>query len=200
MLFREAEFVGSFYDVAQAPRTGYPEVAFAGRSNVGKSTLINKVLNRKKLVQVSKTPGKTRALNYFVVDRKFYFVDLPGYGFAKISKMERQNWGKLIESYLRNSVVLKGIVHIIDSRRGLMETDWLLVDFVADINKKREAALKTIWILSKIDKLGARAKAESLGKTVRLLKCREAQVIGFSAINGDGVFEIRKLIREMLTK
>lgn len=200
MLFKEAEFVGSFYDAAQTPRTGYPEVAFAGRSNVGKSTLINKVLNRKKLVQVSKTPGKTRALNYFMVDRKFYFVDLPGYGFAKISKKERLDWGALIESYLHNSVALKGIVHIIDSRRGLMETDWLLVDFVADVNKKREAALKTIWILSKIDKLGKRTKVESISKTVRLLKCRESQVIGFSAINGDGVFEIRKLIREMLTK
>jgi GTP-binding protein len=200
MLFKEAEFVGSFYDVAQAPRTSFPEVAFAGRSNVGKSTLINKVLNRKKLAQVSKTPGKTKALNYFAVDRKFYFVDLPGYGFAKISKKERLDWGALIESYLHNSVALKGIVHIIDSRRGMMETDWLLVDFINDINKNRVLALKTVWVLSKIDKLGMNARTETLGKTIQLLRCQASQVIGFSAINGDGVFEIRKLIREMFTK
>jgi len=200
MLFKEAEYVGSFYNAAEIPRTGFAEVAFAGRSNVGKSTLINKVLNRKKLVQVSKTPGKTKALNYFVVDRKYYFVDLPGYGFARISKQEKLNWGALIEAYLRNSVGLKGIVHIIDSRRGLMETDWLLINFMNDINGDRDTPLKTIWVLSKIDKLAAKAGTDIKLETVRLLKCAASQVIGFSAVSGEGVFEIRKMIREMFVK
>ncbi len=123
MRFTNAEYVGSFFKVEDIPKTGYPEIAFAGRSNVGKSTLINKILNRKKLAQVSKSPGKTRALNYFEIDHKYYFVDLPGFGYAKISKKDRERWGKLIESYFKTSKKLKGVIHIIDSRRGLLDSD-----------------------------------------------------------------------------
>ena len=126
----------SYFNVEDLPKTGYPEIAFAGRSNVGKSSLINKILNRKKIAQVSKTPGKTKALNYFEINHKYYFVDLPGYGYAKVSKKERGSWGELIESYLVMSKNLKGIVHIIDCRRGIMDIDWALIEYLYLVQSK----------------------------------------------------------------
>ena len=180
------------------PKSGYPEIAFAGRSNVGKSTLINKVLNRKKLVQVSKTPGKTRALNYFEVDSKYYFVDLPGYGYARVSKKERGDWGKLIESYLGKSKNLKGLIHIIDSRRGLLEADWTLIEYVSYIHDKLGKDLRVLYVLSKADKLKAAARAETYENIIEKLHCEPYQLIFFSALTGRGTTEIRKLIWEML--
>ncbi len=194
MWFANAEYVGSFFKVEDIPKTGYPEIAFAGRSNVGKSTLINKILNRKKLAQVSKTPGKTRALNYFEIDHKYYFVDLPGFGYAKISKKDREQWGKLIESYFKTSKKLKGVIHIIDSRRGLMDSDRSLKEYIDYFD------IEVLWVLSKVDKLKNQARADIYKNTLHELNCSPQRLMFFSAVDGLGVTEIKKLIMEILKR
>ncbi|RKX19665.1 MAG: YihA family ribosome biogenesis GTP-binding protein [Candidatus Zixiibacteriota bacterium] len=194
MWFANAEYVGSFFKVEDIPKTGYPEIAFAGRSNVGKSTLINKILNRKKLAQVSKTPGKTRALNYFEIDHKYYFVDLPGFGYAKISKKDRERWGKLIESYFKTSKKLKGVIHIIDSRRGLMDSDRSLKEYIDYFD------IEVLWVLSKVDKLKNQARADIYKNTLHELNCSPQRLMFFSAVDGLGVTEIKKLIMEILKR
>lgn len=192
MYFKNANYVSSFFKAKDIPKTGYPEIAFAGRSNVGKSTLINKILNRKKLAQVSKTPGKTRALNYFEIDHKYYFVDLPGFGFAKIPKKDKAQWNRLIESYFKTAKYLKGVVHIIDSRRGLMDSDRTLIEYISYFN------INVLWVMSKADKLKKQARTEVYQNTLQELGCDPQRLIFFSAVNGLGVFEIRNLIMEML--
>ncbi len=194
MWFTNAEYVGSFFKVEDIPKTGYPEIAFAGRSNVGKSTLINKILNRKKLAQVSKSPGKTRALNYFEIDHKYYFVDLPGFGYAKISKKDREQWGKLIESYFKTSKKLKGVIHIIDSRRGLMDSDRSLKEYIDYFD------IEVLWVLSKVDKLKNQARADIYKNTLHELNCSPQRLMFFSAVDGLGVTEIKKLIMEILKR
>ena len=194
MWFANAEYVGSFFKVEDIPKTGYPEIAFAGRSNVGKSTLINKILNRKKLAQVSKSPGKTRALNYFEIDHKYYFVDLPGFGYAKISKKDREQWGKLIESYFKTSKKLKGVIHIIDSRRGLMDSDRSLKEYIDYFD------IEVLWVLSKVDKLKNQARADIYRNTLHELNCSPQRLMFFSAVDGLGVTEIKKLIMEILKR
>jgi GTP-binding protein len=111
MNIRSADFLTSVGFLSQLPTDGRTEIAFSGRSNVGKSSLLNRLLNRKKLVKTSRTPGKTRTLNFFTVNEAFYMVDLPGYGYAKRSMSEREQWGQLIESYVLDRPVLKGYVH-----------------------------------------------------------------------------------------
>lgn len=200
MKFNQAEYVASYFSHNDIPQTGYPEVAFAGRSNVGKSTLINNVLNRKKLVQVSKTPGKTKALNYFEINSKYYFVDLPGFGFAKVPKAERLTWGKLIDGYLSNSSGLKGLVHIIDCRRGVLKTDWTLIEFISHINNELEKDIQVLYVLSKADKLKNKARAEIYKSTLNDLKCDPQQLIFSSSLSGQGIPEIRKLVAEIITR
>ncbi len=200
MQFNQAKYVASYFDFNDIPKTGYPEVAFAGRSNVGKSTLINNILNRKKLVQVSKTPGKTRALNYFEINEKYYFVDLPGFGFARGPKSERLAWGKLIEGFLGNSTGLRGLVHIIDCRRGLMDIDWNLIEYVSHLQDQLDRNLQVLYVLSKADKLKSKARAEAYKKTINALQCDPKQLIFSSALSGQGIPEIRKLVAEILTR
>jgi len=200
MQLTNAKYLSSFYKFKDIPKNNYPEIAFAGRSNVGKSTLINQVLNRKKLVQVSKTPGKTQALNFFEVCGKYYFVDLPGFGYARIPLEAKRLWGELIESYLKGSPNLKGLVHIIDCRRGLLDTDWTLIDFVRYIHEELKRDLNVLYVLSKSDKLKSKARADIYQKTIQELGCDPGQLIFFSALSGQGVTEIRKLILEILTK
>jgi GTP-binding protein len=200
MQFKEAKYICSYVKFADIPNTGLPEVAFAGRSNVGKSTLINKVLNRKKLVQVSNTPGKTKALNYFEVDGKYHFVDLPGCGYAKVAKSDRKSWGKLIETFLQKSPNLKGLIHIIDSRRGVQDIDWTLIEFMSYINSKSERKVAILFVLSKSDKLKAKARSETYKEAIARLGCDPSQLLFFSAISGQGLAEIRNTIMEMLNR
>jgi GTP-binding protein len=192
MDFNEAVFVGSFYDAKQIPRTGFSQIAFAGRSNVGKSSLINRILNRKNLAQVAKTPGKTRALNFYEINRRFYFVDLPGYGFAKIAREEQLAWRKLIDSYLDHVKDLQGVVHIIDSRRGLQEDDLSLIEYFG------YTKTNILWVLSKSDKLSTGQKSATYQDVLARLHCSPKELIFFSAQDGTGVAELRKLVAEML--
>src|SRR5262249_29171002 len=130
MKVSSVEFVGAAARPGTYPKLSYPEVAFAGRSNVGKSSLINRLLDRK-AARTSATPGRTQQLNFFVINKKLTFVDLPGYGYAQVSKQERGQWQKLIEDYLINSRNLRGVILIVDIRRGPEAEEEMLTDFLS---------------------------------------------------------------------
>jgi len=163
----------------QEPPAGLPEVAIAGRSNVGKSSFINAFLARRGLARTSRTPGRTRQINFFVVNERFRVVDLPGYGFAVGPERERLDWGPLIETYLRDRATLRGVVVLIDARRGLGGEEIELLGFLAE--HERPALL----VATKIDKLGRGAATTTLRKLAGAAG-RAVPVVGFSAKSGDG--------------
>jgi GTP-binding protein len=142
-----AEFIKSAVKPDQYPKTGMPEIAFTGRSNVGKSSLINTLLGRKKLAQTSATPGKTRLINFFTVNEKLSFVDLPGYGFAKVSRAEQEKWGPMIETYLRERVNLRLVVSILDVRHDPTQQDRDLIEWLRHYGRNH------LIVLTKSDKL-----------------------------------------------
>ena len=189
MKIETIKFIGSFSKIRQLPKRRLAEIAFAGRSNVGKSSLINVLVNRKNLARTSSTPGKTRSLNYYLINDDFYFVDLPGYGFARVSQKERRQWRHLMESYLLKNQFLKGIVQIIDSRHGFTELDLEMVNFLAALH------LPVLLVATKVDKLPGSKKgmiikdiehfADDLGIS---------DVIPFSAVTKQGKHEILKSI------
>ena len=147
MKIRSAEFILSASSPWQFPSPTLPEIAFAGRSNVGKSTLINSLLNRKKLVKTSSTPGKTQLINFFRINDKFHFVDLPGYGFANVPETVRQQWQRLIEAYLHERESLRNVVLIIDSRHRATSQDRQIKEWLDYYDRP------VLIVASKIDKL-----------------------------------------------
>ena len=147
MKIHSAEFLLSASTKRQFPAETLPEIAFAGRSNVGKSTLINSLLNRKKLVKTSSTPGKTQLINFFKVNDKFYFVDLPGYGYAKVPESVRRKWKNLVEAYLSDRKTLRNVVLIIDSRHNPTKQDRQLLEWLKYFQRP------SLIVASKIDKL-----------------------------------------------
>ncbi len=147
MKIRSAEFILSASSPWQFPAPTLPEIAFAGRSNVGKSTLINSLLNRKKLVKTSSTPGKTQLINFFKINDAFHFVDLPGYGFAKVPENVRQQWQRLIEAYLQERETLRNVVLIVDSRHKPTAQDRQLKEWLDYYQRP------VLIVASKIDKL-----------------------------------------------
>ena len=147
MRIHSAEFLLSASTTRQFPSEKLPEIAFAGRSNVGKSTLINSLLNRKKLVKTSATPGKTQLINFFKVNEKFYFVDLPGYGYAKVPESVRRKWHNLVEAYLSERKTLRNVVLIIDSRHNPTIQDRQLLEWLEYFQRP------SLIVASKIDKL-----------------------------------------------
>lgn len=195
MRINSAKFIGSYARLDQIPKQRLPEIAFSGRSNVGKSSLINCLVNRSKLALTSSTPGKTRLLNYYSVNDAFYLVDLPGFGYAKVAQQERQSWKKLIESFFVNSKFLKGVIHIIDSRHGLTALDHELIDWLADLK------LPLLLVATKTDKL-PRSKANYMLEMIM----KEAGAIGiagvvpFSAITKLGTNEIWKAIVQLISR
>jgi GTP-binding protein len=186
----EARFTGSFFALDQLPRDRRPQIAVAGRSNVGKSSLLNKVLGQKKLAKVSQTPGKTRSLNFFLINEQFYFVDLPGYGYAKVSREMRESWGKLIEAYLTRSPELIGMVLLLDCRREPTDEDVMILDWLA----ARE--LPALIVVTKTDKL-------SRGKVNQKVKQVEAEMgvpaIPFSIKTGLGKHELIGAVLDLVT-
>lgn len=173
----------------QIPKDRLPQVAFAGRSNVGKSTLLNKLVGRHKMAKVSSTPGKTRALNFFLVNNRFYFVDLPGYGYAKVPEQVRESWGELIETYLTQAESLKGLVLLLDCRREPTGEDLELIEWLA----RRE--LPTLMVVTKIDKLN---RDKSNRKIHQVEKQLGLPAIGFSSLTGVGKRELMGAIFDLM--
>lgn len=162
------------------PEPTLPEVAFAGRSNVGKSSLLNRLVRRKAFARVSKTPGRTREINFFSVNDAFVLADLPGYGYARVSKDRRAEWRPLIEGYLRRSPTLRGVVQLLDARRDPSADDLQMLDFLAEIE------VPTVVVVTKIDKLSRVAAAGRVRELARTLSLDEEQMIAFSAVTGGG--------------
>lgn len=180
MIIKSAEFVKSATKPSQYPPEALPEIAFAGRSNVGKSSLINTLLNRKRLVKTGSTPGRTQLLNFFNINQSFTFVDLPGYGYAKVPVNIRKQWGLMIETFLTARNTLRGVVTLFDIRRnpGQMETDLLDWLIFQDIH--------AIPILTKADKFKRGRQNERRRQIANALGRRAGDFILFSAKTGQG--------------
>ena len=180
MLIKSAEFVISAVRPQQYPAEELPEFAFAGRSNVGKSSLINTLVSRRKLVQTSSTPGKTRLINFFRVNGALMFVDLPGYGYARVSEEERLKWRPMIEKYLSSRENLKAVVLILDIRRTPNEEDAQLLNWLA----RREIA--TVLVVTKTDKLSKTSQAKQLKIIAGALETDPEELVLFSAKSRQG--------------
>ena len=168
----------SAFERAHWPQDSRPEIAFLGRSNVGKSSLLNSLLQRKGLARTSNTPGRTQSINYFLINEQFYFVDLPGYGFAKVSKSMRADWGKMAEDYLSDREELALCIQLVDSRHEPSKLDLQLHEWL-NFNEKKHVVVAT-----KSDKLSAR----ELNAQLRLIEAEMApsKVISYSAQTGKG--------------
>jgi GTP-binding protein len=188
---KSAAYVRSVLDLKDLPRDGLPEVAFAGRSNVGKSSALNRLVNVKNLAKTSSTPGKTRLINFFLINENLYFVDLPGYGYAKAPKTMRKSWGKIVEDYLKERGSLKGTVLLVDSRRGPMDPDLELVQWLQHYGKPK------LIVLTKIDKLNRSGLSDSIKNTCAVLKSKPDTLVCFSAKTGAGKDQILNWIKEV---
>ncbi|MEO7456943.1 MAG: ribosome biogenesis GTP-binding protein YihA/YsxC [Gemmatimonadaceae bacterium] len=176
LVIKSLEFIGPMATAdGWRPTNDLPEVAFAGRSNVGKSSLLNRLVRRKAFARVSNTPGRTREINFFKVNERFVLADLPGYGYARIAKERKAEWLPLIEGYLRTSTALRGVVQLLDVRHDPSEEDMQMLEFLADIEAP------TIVVLTKTDKLKPRQVAERVKKFALSLHLDEDQMIPFSA-------------------
>lgn len=193
MNVNHAEIVISAVSPAQYPETDLPEVALAGRSNVGKSTFINTLINRKKLVRTSSKPGKTQTLNFYLIENKFHFVDVPGYGYAKVSKTERAKWGKMIETYLTTREQLKAVVLLVDSRHDPTQDDIAMYDFL------NYYELPVIVIGTKIDKVPKSSRNKTTQNIRKKLDMVDSDpLILFSAETKQGKDEAWKAIEEAM--
>ncbi len=186
MNFRQVEFVLSAHAKRQFPETNLPEIAFAGRSNVGKSSLINRLLGRKHLVKTSSKPGKTQGLNYYLVGDCVYFVDLPGYGFAQVSKQMRSSWGKLIAAYLEERKNLVCVIIIIDLRHELKALDRELITWL------RYNQRAFIPVYTKADKLTRNKQFKHAAALDAGLTISADERIIFSAKTGQGCEELQQ--------
>jgi GTP-binding protein len=184
-----AQFVGSYFAMAQLPKDNRPQVALAGRSNVGKSTLLNRLVGQKNLAKVSSTPGKTRSLNFFLVNDKFYLVDLPGYGFAKVSKSMRNDWGELIAKYLTTSRQLTGLVLLLDVRREITDQDRQMLNWLG------QRGLPALAIITKTDKVNKNEMSKKVSSVERELMI---PAIPFSSITGVGKDELVGSINDLI--
>lgn len=177
---KSVEFIKSAVAPSHYPPEDFPEIAFAGRSNVGKSSLINCLVQRKKLVRTSRTPGQTQTINFFMVNDAFYFVDLPGYGFAKVSESTRREWGPMVERYMTVRKSLRGVVLILDIRHVPTQDDLQLWGWLT----ARRAAV--IPVLTKVDKIGRTRRPSHLKDAAQSLGISPDQFILFSAETGEG--------------
>ena len=193
LVIRSLEFIGGMASVGGwRPEPSLPEVAFAGRSNVGKSSLLNRLIHRKKFARVSNTPGRTREINFFKVNNAFILVDLPGYGYARISKEKRAEWKPLIESYLRMSPQLRGIVQLLDVRHDPTNDDRQMLDFLGELG------VPTVVVLTKTDKLTSTQRAKHVAEISTTLGLDSDQVISFSATTGEGRDDLAEAIEALL--
>ncbi len=180
MNLQNPKFLLSVHSLKQLPDEEFPEVAFAGRSNVGKSSLINTLLGRKGLVKVSGRPGKTQGLNFFLVGDSLYFVDLPGYGFAKVSRQMQQGWQTLITAYLQERRTLACVVVIVDIRHPAKKQDTQLLNWL------QQTGIPALPVYTKVDKLSVNQKQKHANMLDAGHNIRPAQRVLFSAKTGEG--------------
>ena len=181
LVIRSLDFLGPMASAdGWRPPSELPEIAFAGRSNVGKSSLLNRLVRRKAFARVSNTPGRTREINFFKVNERFVLVDLPGYGYARIAKTRKAEWLPLIEGYLRQAPALRGVVQLLDVRHAASNDDLQMLDFLAEVG------VPTIVALTKIDKLRPRELPERVRDLAVQLQLDEEQMIPFSATTNAG--------------
>lgn len=188
--YESAQFETSFGRADQLKPSDMPEIAFAGKSNVGKSSLLNKILNRKNIARVSSMPGKTVTINFFRLNN-CRFVDLPGYGYAKVSRDEKMRWAELMETYFKSGRNIKLVVQLLDMRHLPTQDDLDMIDFLVS------TGYEFVTVLTKCDKLNKTQRSEMLMDICEeLTKHGCTRVIPFSALKGDGTQDIRKVIED----
>ncbi|MGH9942094.1 MAG: ribosome biogenesis GTP-binding protein YihA/YsxC [Pyrinomonadaceae bacterium] len=198
MKVTSATFVKSAFAEADWPRDGRPEVAFLGRSNVGKSSLINSLLGVKGLARTSSTPGRTQSLNYFLINERFYFVDLPGYGYARVPRDVRESWGEIVTSYLAKRETLVLSIHIVDSRHEPTKLDMQLHEWLNVYVKPR------VVIATKADKLSHNELRRNTDLAQKVFGASPSEgppigLIAYSAVTGRGREQVWRAITEALT-
>jgi len=193
MNIHNASLTISAVNPKQYPNDRIPEIAFAGRSNVGKSSFINKVLNRKSLARTSSKPGKTATINFFNIDDTVNFVDLPGYGFAKVSKEEKKKWGSMIETYLNSRDELSQVILLVDSRHAPTEDDKVMLNFI------RAVCDRAVIVASKIDKLKKSERDDAIRRIITDLRLNgDDVIIPFSAVSGEGTDMFWDYVNEVI--
>ena len=193
MIIKSVEFLTSAVRKEQYPPEGVPEIAFAGRSNVGKSSLINLLMNRKKLAKVSQNPGKTRTINFFTVNDSFRIVDLPGYGYAKVPKAEAEKWGPMMEAYLSGRPDLLKVVQLVDVRHAPSAQDRQMYEYL------QYYGLDGLVVATKADKVSRAELNRNLAVIRRELKLKKGdRVIPVSALNKTGTEEVLSAMEEIL--
>ena len=193
MIIKSTEFIKSAAKPAHYPPASIPEIAFAGRSNVGKSSLINVLVNRKNLVRTSSTPGRTQLINFFDVNGKFILVDLPGYGYARVPLAVKREWGPMMVSYLSSRPTLAGVVLILDIRRVPMEEDRQMLDWL------RAYDISPILVVTKCDKVSRSEKMRRATLIARELGVEKGEITFFSTLTREGKDDIWKRIETLLS-
>ncbi len=190
---KQAEFKGAYVNISSLPEEDLPEIALVGRSNVGKSSLINKTVNRRNLAKSSSTPGKTRTINYYLINRQWYMVDLPGYGFARVSKAEKDKWGKMIEKYLSSRQQLRGVILLLDIRHEPNNNDILMKNWL------QHYQIPILLVATKADKISRGARANNLSVIRKALELDIDQTpLCFSAQTGEGAEDLKTVLDEIL--
>ena len=192
MIITSAEFIKSAVKPSQYPSADFPEIAFAGRSNVGKSSLINSLVNRKRLVKTSNTPGRTQLINFFLINKSVSFVDLPGYGYAKVPSSVKRTWGPMIETYLSTRKTLKGVVMIMDIRRDPRTEERNLIDWLSHHH------IPILSVLTKTDKLSKSKQIKQHLNIAGALFTDQQELLLFSAKSGRGKAEVWEAIEGLL--
>lgn len=193
MKVKKVELYKAVYSPEDLPQTPFNEVAFVGRSNVGKSSLLNTIVNNFKLARVSSEPGKTRSINFYLVNQKFFLVDLPGYGFARVPLREQKRWKELIESYLKSRDRLKGIFLLIDSRVGPTEKDKQMKDWLDFYS------IPYVVIATKVDKLNSSERKKLEEKVRRAFKDESVRIVPFSSKTREGREQVLKILNDWVS-
>ena len=192
MEINQTEFITSLTEYKKFPGIGRPEIAFAGRSNVGKSSLLNSLARRKALAKVSATPGKTRMINIFNADGTFFLVDLPGYGFAKVTQQEQERWGKMMSGYFQTSKSLRLTLHLVDIRHEPTRDDVTMNRFL------RQTEQPFFVVATKADKISKAQRQKNIALIGRVLEVQPWQILPYSSETGEGRKELLKVIEDAL--